>query len=121
MKATKDSRPFDMSSMYNAYHHDEEDRQPRWKSCVRDASWHPNAPVIAASSWNGYGMSCGTVTSHSWNDGMNDDEAEPRMGLRVDDKLQHDESLYRAQPRSTRAMRRALGIDDDDDDDDFTG
>lgn len=64
-------------------------------------------------------MSCGTVTSHSWNDGMEDDEAEPKMGVRVNDKLQHDEGLYRAQPRrTTRAMRRALGIDEDEDDDD---
>lgn len=50
---------------------------------------------------------------------MEDDEAEPKMGVRVNDKLQHDEGLYRAQPRrTTRAMRRALGIDEDEDDDD---
>jgi WD repeat-containing protein 23 len=39
-------------------------------------------------------MDGGTVTVHSWNDGADDDEAEPKMGLCVDDRLQHDESLY---------------------------
>ena len=38
----------------------------RWDTCVRDASWHPNATCLAASSWNGYGLYTGTVTLHSW-------------------------------------------------------
>lgn len=45
--ATKDSRPYDLGAMHNAYHYDDDERQPRWKTCVRDASWHPNAPIIA--------------------------------------------------------------------------
>jgi WD repeat-containing protein 23 len=44
-------------------------------------------------------MSRGTVTVHSWNDGADDDEAEPKMGLRVNDRLQHDESLYKRTSR----------------------
>lgn len=38
-------------------------------------------------------MSTGTCTMHSWNDGASDDEGEPKMGLRVDQQLKHDESL----------------------------
>lgn len=47
LAATKDSRPYDLGLAHHAYHYDDDDRQPRWKTCVRDASWHPNAPVIA--------------------------------------------------------------------------
>ncbi len=39
-------------------------------------------------------MSKGTCTTHSWNDGANDDEGEPKMGLRVDQQLKHDDGLY---------------------------
>ncbi|KAL4924869.1 WD40 repeat domain-containing protein [Aspergillus undulatus] len=46
----------------------------RWKTCVRDASWHPNAPVLAATSWNGWGASTGTCTLHTWNNGSDRDE-----------------------------------------------
>ncbi|KAI9740957.1 MAG: hypothetical protein M1818_004563 [Claussenomyces sp. TS43310] len=105
--ATKDSRPYDMGQMSQAYHYDDDERQNRWRTCVRDASWHPNAPVVAASSWNGYGMATGTVSVHSWNDGAENDETES-MGLRVNGRLQRDESLYTLQPRYVPAgYRRA--------------
>lgn len=39
-------------------------------------------------------MSTGTCTTHSWNDGAEDDEGEPKMGLRVDQRLVPDEDLY---------------------------
>lgn len=39
-------------------------------------------------------MSSGTVTTHSWNDGAEDDEAEPKMGIRVNDQLADDPSYY---------------------------
>ena len=73
-----------------------------WKTCVRDASWHPNAPIIAATSWNGWGMATGTCTTHSWNDGAEEDEGVPEMGLRVDQKLQED-------PRFSGSGARAAG------------
>lgn len=38
----------------------------KWDACVRDASWHPNATCLAASSWNGDELLTGTVTLHSW-------------------------------------------------------
>ena len=47
-----------------------------------------------ATSWNGWRMSTGTCTTHSWNDGAKDDEAEPKMGLRVNERLEHDDDLY---------------------------
>lgn len=84
-----------------------------WRTCVRDASWHPNAPMIVASAWNGYGMGTGTCTVHSWNDGAEDDEAEPKMGLRVDESLKMDPDFYRVpEPRyPSRGPRfRGLGL-----------
>ncbi|EED13777.1 WD repeat protein [Talaromyces stipitatus ATCC 10500] len=58
-----------------------------WRNVVRDASWHPSAPVLAATSWNGYGASSGTCTVHSWNDSAPEDEGYPPMGLSYDEKL----------------------------------
>ncbi|KAF2397360.1 WD40 repeat-like protein [Trichodelitschia bisporula] len=58
-----------------------------FRVCVRDASWHPNAPIIAATAWNGRGSSLGTCTVHSWSDGLEDDEGEPPMGYQLDAEL----------------------------------
>ena len=49
-------------------------------------------------------MSTGTCTTHSWNDGAEDDEGEPKMGLRVDQRLEMDDDLY-DNPRSSRDRR----------------
>ncbi|KAI9719156.1 MAG: hypothetical protein M1828_006338 [Chrysothrix sp. TS-e1954] len=117
-KATQNTRPrgdedTDMLDFYDDRSHG------TWKTCVRDASWHPNAPVIAATSWNGYGMTQGTCTIHTWNDGLDEDEGEPGMGQRVDAKLDHDPRLYeeasgRAPPRRVMRARRFMMHDDDD-------
>lgn len=45
MEATRGSRPYDYPPRLHAYHDDQ--RRAHWRTCVRDASWHPNAPVIA--------------------------------------------------------------------------
>lgn len=93
-KATKESRPR-QHEMYTASYEMGRGGRSAWKTCVRDASWHPNAPVLAgkinflvvttvrlssakgseeslliciiATSWNGYGMATGTCTLHTWN------------------------------------------------------
>ncbi|KAF3002291.1 hypothetical protein G7054_g5254 [Neopestalotiopsis clavispora] len=57
-----------------------------WSTCVRDASWHPNAPFIAASSLNGWDHRVGTVSVHSFNENKVD-EGEPIMGTGYTDKL----------------------------------
>ncbi|KAI9645319.1 hypothetical protein NHQ30_006055 [Ciborinia camelliae] len=94
----------------------------RWKTVVRDASWHPTAPMIAASAWNGYGSEQGTVTTHSWNDGAEDDEAEPKMGLRVNAKLEHDPRLHESHTRIPNRLYTGglvtdlLNSDNDDED-----
>ncbi|KAG5297935.1 WD domain-containing protein [Histoplasma ohiense] len=59
-----------------------------WGTCVRDASWHPNAPIIAATSWNGWGMSTGTCSVHVWNDGADVDEGEFPVGQSYNSKLE---------------------------------
>ncbi|KAK3996518.1 WD40-repeat-containing domain protein [Cladorrhinum sp. PSN332] len=65
-------------------HHDYDGEQT---TLVRDVGWHPNAPILVASAWNGGSMDAGTASVHSWNDGEVD-EAEPRMGMSVDEKLE---------------------------------
>ncbi len=64
-------------------------------------------------------MSGGSVTVHSWNDGAEEDEAEPKMGLRVDDKLKYDPSLYSLQRRTRYVnlghrggLRAVAGLED---------
>lgn len=47
--ATNHSRPRDPDLYMSSYGHSSGDRD-EWKTCVRDASWHPNAPVIAGKS-----------------------------------------------------------------------
>lgn len=73
-------------------------------------------------------MSTGTCTTHSWNDGAEDDEGEPKMGLRVDQRLEMDDDLYDS-PRPLRDGRlmnhyrarlrsqRVAATNDDADDD----
>lgn len=62
-------------------------------------------------------MGTGTCTIHSWNDGAEDDEAEPKMGLRVDEELKSDPRLYAAPARRSRFTRRGtrLSVDSDED------
>lgn len=65
-------------------------------------------------------MSTGTCTTHSWNDGAEEDEGIPRMGRRVNHKLQVDERLYggvRMGPRSRFVVQRDRGQRGDDDGD----
>jgi WD repeat-containing protein 23 len=50
---------------------------------------------------------------HTWNDGIEDDEAEPKVGRRVNAQLQHDERLYRS---SSRTTPRYFSDDWEDDD-----
>lgn len=79
--------------------------------------------MYLATSWNGHGMTTGTCTVHSWNDGLDEDEAEPKMGRRVDAQLFHDGSLYSddndpriygpGQARMARLRRRNAHADDE--------
>lgn len=50
-RATHHSRPRDDSSMHPHPYSIRGSRNPEaWKTCVRDASWHPNAPVVAGKT-----------------------------------------------------------------------
>ncbi|CAN9221617.1 unnamed protein product [Alternaria alternata] len=109
LKATRNSRPRDPDLLAGMYEHWGRN-EGRWQTCVRDASWHPNAPMIAATSWNGWGTSQGTCTVHTWNDGLEEDEAEPKIGRRVNAQLQHDERLYTS-PEG-RARRHPMWYED---------
>ncbi|KAI0192812.1 WD40-repeat-containing domain protein [Astrocystis sublimbata] len=74
---------------------------PGWTTVVRDASWHPTAPFIAASSWIGQDDRSGTVSLHSYNEGSLD-EGFPEMGTSYDEQL--------------NKLNRERGADDDDED-----
>ena len=131
--ATYQSRPRDPNLRINTY--DFNDRSAsKWRTCVRDASWHPHAPVVAgmlcpnafivplklinhtATSWNGWGMATGTCTVHTWNGGIKGDEADAGMGSRVDEHLQYNEDLFEnsrlrnARTSLFRASRRSERI-----------
>ncbi|EEA19496.1 hypothetical protein TMatcc_009633 [Talaromyces marneffei ATCC 18224] len=54
---------------------------------VRDVSWHPSVPILAASCWNSNGESRGSCSIHSWNDSNSEDEGDPVMGTEYDEKL----------------------------------
>ena len=47
LKATRNSRPRDSDLMAETYDFPRRLGGNSWSTCVRDASWHPNAPVIA--------------------------------------------------------------------------
>ncbi|KAL1642844.1 hypothetical protein SLS61_009550 [Didymella pomorum] len=116
LKATKNSRPRDPELLAETYDYWGRNGG-NWMTCVRDASWHPNAPLIAATSWNGWGTSQGTCTVHSWNDGVEEDEAEPQIGRRVNAQLQHDERLYRS-VEGGRSRRQPAWYDNEEWEDD---
>ncbi|KAF7718758.1 Uncharacterized protein PECH_004256 [Penicillium ucsense] len=104
--ATMNSRPRGPETLANVW---DMGGDSTWRTCVRDASWHPNVPMIAATSWNGWGLSTGTCTVHSWNDGADNDEGDPPIGRNFDHKLRplpHFNN-YRATAPSERAQRRA--------------
>lgn len=71
-------------------------------------------------------MSTGTCTTHSWNDGAEEDEGDPKMGLRVDQRLEENKKLHnnprhvsqgQSRPR-TRLRRRRIAASDDGDEED---
>ncbi|KAJ5048136.1 LEC14B protein [Penicillium chrysogenum] len=121
-QATFNSRPRDPDAYATAY---EMSGEMLWRTCVRDASWHPNAPVLAATSWNGWGLSTGTCTVHSWNAGAAKDEGDPPAGKSYDDRLRHipefdqyRESAPHGRPRRplrSRPVRRWVGDEEAED------
>ncbi|PGH26657.1 hypothetical protein AJ80_01603 [Polytolypa hystricis UAMH7299] len=100
------TRPLDSESHSSSWHVDRRG-DVEWKTCVRDASWHPNAPVVAATSWSGWGMGNGTCTVHTWNDDAPSDEGEPALGLNYDAELKSLRTYdrYAERERSKRAGR----------------
>jgi WD repeat-containing protein 23 len=48
--ATRNSRPQDADIFTTAYEMRSGRGEMLWRTCVRDASWHPNAPVLAGTS-----------------------------------------------------------------------
>jgi hypothetical protein len=76
-----------------------------------------------ATSWNGWAMSTGTVSLHSWNDGAEGDEALPAMssnyGARLDPREDFNSEMRRARahergdrtgPADTRSRAEGRGL-----------
>jgi len=127
LKATENSRPASDERYVDRY--DYYGGGGVWKTIVRDCSWHPSAPIIAATSWNGWDHGLGTCTVHSWNDGVESDEVggdvdgstpgvtaetfarKPNlgstpMGARVTAELQHDGRFYGGASEDRQSSRR---------------
>lgn len=121
-EATYESRPRNRSGSMDS--RDGDISSDGWEKCVRDASWHPNAPIIAgkhnnhhqmtttnpstATSWSGYGMSSGTCSIHSWNEGTEDDESGISMGRRVNHQLEPQRQSLNNPNRMSMPRRRGL-------------
>lgn len=134
LAATKNSRPASDERYVDRY--DYYGRGGVWKTIVRDCSWHPSAPIIAATSWNGWDHGLGTCTVHSWNDGVDTDEVgttqggtagefaskeeylnasslgSAPMGARVNAQLHHDERYYGTTRTAGQTAVRRRGLRD---------
>ena len=127
LSATKNTRPASDERFADRY--DYYGQGGVWKTIVRDCSWHPSAPVIAATSWNGWDHGLGTCTVHTWNDGVDTDEVgdavaqggvpfgsdgvdakaslgSTPMGARVNAQLHHDERYYGVERTARNDVRR---------------
>jgi len=78
----------------------------RWHACVRDVSWHPSAPVMVATAWNGYDSEMGTVTVHSW------DEKGARKQETETERLRN---MLKKKPKTEGDAGSAAGAANDDD------
>ncbi|KIV89378.1 hypothetical protein PV10_08951 [Exophiala mesophila] len=110
-KSTENSRPM-TGAQNDVYGYEMTGRSSSsWSTCVRDASWSPSAPIMAATSWNGYGSSTGTVSLHSWTDGAADDDGDPPMGLSYNARLdrREDSKSGRRPTHDTRLQRMGQG------------
>jgi len=111
-EATMGTRPNVRRPRVNIWVTDE-DADPH-ETCVRDASWHPNAPMIVgeshaplreessevrtansatATAFNGLSRDCGTCSVHRFNDDM-EDEAISKEEDEDDDMLQWNGISY---------------------------
>lgn len=136
-RATLNTRPRDTDTFSAAYELRSGSSRV-WKTCVRDASWHPSAPVLAgkfepftsicpchpllvllwqrlttdtvhiATSWNGWGMGRGTCTLHTWNDSAADDEGDPPLGKCYNTKLEWHDEFNRYADESRRVRSRPV-------------
>lgn len=78
-----------------------------------------------ATSWNGWGMTTGTCSVHSWNDNGTEDEGDSPLGRSYDSQLRpmprepsREEAPVGSHRLRSRAVRASQLFADDDDDDD---
>lgn len=81
-------------------------------------------PCVTATSWNGWGMTTGTCSVHSWNDNATEDEGDPPLAKSYNSQLRpmtFESPEDTAPGRSSRGLRsravRASELFADDDDD----
>lgn len=73
--------------------------------------------TIAATSWNGWGLSTGTCSLHTWNDDAAEDEGDPPVGRNYDSELDEktEFDLFKQTARQRRPRTRVGPGDSDDD------
>ncbi|KAF1809963.1 WD40 repeat-like protein [Eremomyces bilateralis CBS 781.70] len=128
--STMNTRPDD-EEMRTAARNTWSSRGNMWMACVRDASWHPSAPVIAgksrfhcfamipckpnistATAWNGRGAVLGTASVHTWGPGTGERDEGP---TKVNGQLKPVYSSERSGSSPIRRRRRRTVADDTDD------
>lgn len=62
--------------------------------------------LCSATSWNGWGLSTGTCTVHSWNAGATKDEGDPPLGKSYDDRLRYIPEFNRFHENAVNARPR---------------
>jgi WD repeat-containing protein 23 len=73
-KVVRSDYPGERSSYHSWFH-----GYQRERTCVRDVSWHPSAPVFAATSFQGDAVGKGTISVHSWRGAENSGEYSPSV------------------------------------------
>lgn len=94
----------------------------RMTTCVRDVSWHPSAPVLAATSWaGGYGR--GVVSVHTWGgpkEREKKDEGEFMKGKDKDSTESDEEEGEGEETRNYTVELKDIWMEDDLEDEDVS-
>lgn len=90
---------------------------PCWPVSLKCDHWQEDTPLTnfdVATAWNGWGMSAGTCTIHTWNDSAADDEGDPPMGMSYTNKLEYSREFndFRDSIREYYRFRNQPGLID---------
>jgi WD repeat-containing protein 23 len=58
-----------------------------FRTVVRDCSWHPDVPVLAATAWNGWDGNYGTCSVHTWKENADELDKDEPFGRLFDPEM----------------------------------